>query len=167
MTRKSCCSGLRAIVRYPTRLDGGWWGLPRRRTTSSWCRPSARSKRMAEVLMDEAKQLDAAWVAEIFASLRAAIGTVVMGNDEAIRLSFVTLLCSGHSLYEGVPGLAKTLLVRTLAATLGIRFGRIQCTPDLMPSDIIGTPILHQEKGEFRFRPGPLFTDLLLVDEIN
>jgi MoxR-like ATPase len=122
---------------------------------------------MAEVLMDEAKQLDAAWVAEIFASLRAAIGTVVMGNDEAIRLSFVTLLCSGHSLYEGVPGLAKTLLVRTLAATLGIRFGRIQCTPDLMPSDIIGTPILHQEKGEFRFRPGPLFTDLLLVDEIN
>src|ERR1700687_5699196 len=105
---------------------------------------------MAEVLMDEAKQLDAAWGAEIFALLRAAICTVVMDNDEAMRLSFVTLLCSGHSLYEGVPGLAKTLLVRTLAATLGIRFGRIQCTPDLMPSDIIGTPILHPEKGDFR-----------------
>ena len=117
--------------------------------------------------MDEANHRDATWVAEKFAALRAAIGTVVIGNDEAVRLSFVTLLCAGHSLYEGVPGLAKTLLVRTLAATLGVRFGRIQCTPDLMPSDIIGTPILHPESADFRFRPGPLFTDLLLVDEIN
>src|SRR5438876_609986 len=134
---------------------------------SNWYRRFARSRDMAEVRMDEATHPNAAWVARIFASLRAAIGTVVIGNDEAIRLSFVTLLCSGHSLYEGVPGLAKTLLVRTLAATLGIRFGRIQCTPDLMPSDIIGTPIFHPEKADFRFRPGPLFTDLLLVDEIN
>jgi MoxR-like ATPase len=107
------------------------------------------------------------WVAKLFAGMRTAIGAVVIGNDEAVRLSFVTLLCSGHSLFEGVPGVAKTLLVRTLAATLGVRFGRIQCTPDLMPSDIIGTPILHSETGDFRFRPGPLFTDLLLVDEIN
>src|ERR1700676_3935686 len=98
MTRKSCCSGLPAIALYPTRLDGGCWVLPYRRTTSSWCRPSARSKHMAVGLVDEARQLDAVWVAEIFASLRSAIGTVVMGNDEAIRLSFVTLLCSGHSL---------------------------------------------------------------------
>jgi MoxR-like ATPase len=117
--------------------------------------------------MTDEKHKDAAWVAEMFTALSAAIGAVVIGNDEAVRLSFVTLLCSGHSLYEGVPGVAKTLLVRTLAATLGIRFGRIQCTPDLMPSDIIGTPILHPEKSDFRFRPGPLFTDLLLVDEIN
>jgi MoxR-like ATPase len=117
--------------------------------------------------MNDEKHKDAAWVAEMFTALRTAISAVVIGNDEAVRLSFVTLLCSGHSLYEGVPGVAKTLLVRTLAATLGIRFGRIQCTPDLMPSDIIGTPILHPEQGDFRFRPGPLFTDLLLVDEIN
>ncbi len=110
---------------------------------------------------------DPAWVAEVFATMRSAIGAVVIGQDDAIRLSFVTLLCSGHSLYEGVPGIAKTLLVRTLAATLGIRFGRIQCTPDLMPTDIIGTPILDARAGDFRFREGPLFTDLLLVDEIN
>jgi MoxR-like ATPase len=110
---------------------------------------------------------DPAWVAEVFAVMRSAIGAVVIGQDEPIRLSFVTLLCSGHSLYEGVPGVAKTLLVRTLAATLGIRFGRIQCTPDLMPTDIIGTPILDARAGDFRFREGPLFTDLLLVDEIN
>jgi MoxR-like ATPase len=117
--------------------------------------------------MNDEKHKDAAWVAEMFTALRTAISAVVIGNDEAVRLSFVTLLCSGHSLYEGVPGVAKTLLVRTVAATLGIRFGRIQCTPDLMPSDIIGTPILLPEQGDFRFRPGPLFTDLLLVDEIN
>ena len=110
---------------------------------------------------------DPAWVAGVFASLRAAVGTAVIGQDEAIRLSFVTLLCSGHSLYEGVPGVAKTLLVRTLATTLGIRFGRIQCTPDLMPSDIIGTSVFYANSGEFRFRPGPVFADLLLVDEIN
>src|SRR5208283_3271546 len=110
---------------------------------------------------------DPAWVAGVYASMRAAIGAVVIGQDDAVRLSVVTLLCSGHSLYEGVPGVAKTLLVRTLAATLGIRFGRIQCTPDLMPTDIIGTPILDERAGDFRFREGPLFTDLLLVDEIN
>jgi MoxR-like ATPase len=99
--------------------------------------------------------------------MRSAIGGVVIGQDEAIRSSFVTLLCAGHSLYEGVPGVAKTMLVRTVAAILGVRFGRIQCTPDLMPSDIIGTPILDARAGDFRFREGPLFTDLLLVDEIN
>jgi MoxR-like ATPase len=110
---------------------------------------------------------DPAWVAQMFAAMRAAVGAVVIGQDDAVRLSFVTLLCSGHSLYEGVPGVAKTLLVRTLAATLGIRFGRIQCTPDLMPTDIIGTPILDPRTSDFRFREGPLFTDLLLVDEIN
>jgi MoxR-like ATPase len=129
--------------------------------------PCARSNRTRERVMNDEKHKDAAWVAEMFTALRTAISAVVIGNDEAVRLSFVTLLCSGHSLYEGVPGVAKTLLVRTLAATLGIRFGRIQCTPDLMPSDIIGTPILIPEQGDFRFRPGPLFTDLLLVDEIN
>ena len=117
--------------------------------------------------MSDERIRDAGWVAETFAALRSAVGAVVIGQDEAVRLSFVTILCSGHSLYEGVPGVAKTLLVRTLASTLGIRFGRIQCTPDLMPSDIIGSSILHAEAGDFRFRPGPLFTDLLLVDEIN
>src|SRR5712664_3733581 len=127
----------------------------------------ARSNRTRKRVMNDEKHKDAAWVAEMFTALRTAISAVVIGNEEAVRLSFVTLLCSGHSLYEGVPGVAKTLLVRTLAATLGIRFGRIQCTPDLMPSDIIGTPILLPEQGDFRFRPGPLFTDLLLVDEIN
>lgn len=118
-------------------------------------------------MSDAESSNDAGWVAAKFAALRSAVATVIIGQDDAVRLSFVTLLCSGHSLYEGVPGVAKTLLVRTLAANLGVRFGRIQCTPDLMPSDIIGTPILQIDRADFRFRPGPLFTDLLLVDEIN
>jgi MoxR-like ATPase len=120
-----------------------------------------------EIGTDVTRAKSPAWVAEAFAAMRSAIGAVVIGQDEAVRLSFVTLLCAGHSLYEGVPGVAKTLLVRALAATLGIRFGRIQCTPDLMPTDIIGTPILDARTSDFRFREGPLFTDLLLVDEIN
>jgi MoxR-like ATPase len=106
-------------------------------------------------------------IAERFRALSAAIAQVVVGQEESTRLCFLTLLCSGHSLVEGVPGVAKTLLVRTLAALLEVRFGRVQFTPDLMPSDILGTSILDTASGEVRFRPGPIFTDLLLADEIN
>jgi MoxR-like ATPase len=110
---------------------------------------------------------DGQWLAERFRALSDAVAGIVIGQDEAIRFSFITVLCGGHSLYEGAPGLAKTLLVRCLAAALGIRFGRIQFTPDLMPSDVIGSPVFNAGTGEFRFRPGPLFTDTLLADEIN
>jgi MoxR-like ATPase len=102
-----------------------------------------------------------------YAALRAAVARVVVGQEDTVRLAFMTLLCSGHGLLEGVPGVAKTLLVRTLAAALAIRFGRVQFTPDLMPADIIGTTVLSLDEGAARFRPGPLFTDLLLADEIN
>jgi MoxR-like ATPase len=114
-----------------------------------------------------AERLDVTPVAELYQVVREGVGGVVIGQDEAIRLAVVTLLCRSHSLIEGVPGLAKTLLVRALSACLGVRFGRVQFTPDLMPSDIIGTPVLDPARGELRFRPGPLFTDLLLADEIN
>jgi len=111
--------------------------------------------------------LDVASVAANFRAVHDAMGAVIVGQDSAIRLAFITLLCAGHSLIEGVPGVAKTLLVQTLAATLSVRFGRVQFTPDLMPSDIIGTSVLDPRDGSVRFRPGPLFTDLLLADEIN
>ena len=110
---------------------------------------------------------DVSEIAERHRALCDAIGRVVVGQADAVRLTFLTLLCSGHSLIEGVPGLAKTLLVQTLARVLEVRFGRVQFTPDLMPSDIIGTPILDPASGQMRFRQGPLFTDLLLADEIN
>jgi MoxR-like ATPase len=115
----------------------------------------------------ESNSIDEAFVAERFAKLREAVGRVVIGQDEVLRQFFVTLLVGGHSLVEGVPGVAKTLLVRTLASALDLRFGRIQFTPDLMPSDILGTSILEQATGTFRFREGPIFTELLLADEIN
>jgi MoxR-like ATPase len=117
--------------------------------------------------LTEAAALDLSPVLDRYRALRDEISRVVVGQEDAIRLAFITMLCSGHSLIEGVPGVAKTLLVRTLAESVGIRFGRVQFTPDLMPSDIIGTPVLDPRVGEFHFRPGPIFTDLLLADEIN
>jgi MoxR-like ATPase len=111
--------------------------------------------------------MDGAFVAERFEGLREAVGQVVIGQDDVLKQIFVTLLVGGHSLVEGVPGVAKTLLVRTLASSLDLRFGRIQFTPDLMPSDILGTSVLEQATGSFRFREGPIFTELLLADEIN
>jgi len=117
--------------------------------------------------LTEIEALDTAPLIARFEALRAAVAGAVVGQDAALRLAFVTLLCSGHSLIEGVPGVAKTLLVRTLASALGIRFGRIQFTPDLMPGDILGTLVFHPHEAEFRFRAGPIFCDLLLADEIN
>ncbi len=113
------------------------------------------------------ERVDAAPIAEHFGALRDAIGRVVVGQEAALRQVYVTLLCRGHSLVEGVPGVGKTLLVRSLAAALGVRFGRVQFTPDLMPSDVLGTTVLEPARGEVRFREGPIFTDLLLADEIN
>lgn len=110
---------------------------------------------------------DQAFVAERFEALRNSVGQIVIGQDRVLRQIFVTLLVGGHSLVEGVPGVAKTLLVRTLASALDLRFGRIQFTPDLMPSDILGTSVLEPATGSFRFRQGPIFTELLLADEIN
>lgn len=110
---------------------------------------------------------DATWVAERYATLSESIGRVVIGQTDVQRQVFITLLVGGHSLIEGVPGVAKTLLVRTLARSIRLRFGRIQFTADLMPSDILGTAILDAAAGEFRFREGPIFTELLLADEIN
>jgi MoxR-like ATPase len=117
--------------------------------------------------LTEAPPAGSSRVVEAYAALRERVAAVVVGQDEAVRLATITLLCSGHSLIEGVPGVAKTLLVRTLASALGIRFGRVQFTPDLMPSDILGTQVLDPTAGRFNFRPGPIFTDLMLADEIN
>lgn len=106
-----------------------------------------------------------------FSELRNEIAKVIVGQDEIIRQIFVAILSRGHSLLVGVPGLAKTLLVRTLAEALDLKFSRIQFTPDLMPSDITGTEIIEENvaTGEraFRFVKGPLFGNIILADEIN
>ena len=99
--------------------------------------------------------------------VREAVAARIVGQDAAIEDALVAFLARGHLLIEGVPGTAKTLLVRTLAAALGLKFGRIQFTPDLMPSDVTGVSMLRDPSRGFEFQPGPIFTDILLADEIN
>jgi MoxR-like ATPase len=105
--------------------------------------------------------------AAAFAALRIEIGKAVVGNDNAVMYLVLALLCRGHVLLEGVPGVAKTLLVRALATALDLRHARVQFTPDLMPADVTGSQIYDPHSAEFTFRDGPVFTNLLLADEIN
>ena len=100
-------------------------------------------------------------------ALRAEVGKAVVGQDAAITGLVIALLCRGHVLLEGVPGTAKTLMVRALAASLDLDTARVQFTPDLMPGDVTGSLVYDNRTAEFSFRPGPVFTNLLLADEIN
>ncbi|MFC5578216.1 AAA family ATPase [Lysobacter niabensis] len=104
-------------------------------------------------------------------TLRAAIAQAIVGQEAVVEQLLIGLLAGGHCLLEGVPGLGKTLLVRSLGQALDLQFRRVQFTPDLMPSDILGTEILEEDHGtgrrHFKFQPGPIFTNLLLADELN
>ena len=100
-------------------------------------------------------------------ALREEVGKVIVGQEGALSGLVAALLVRGHVLLEGVPGVAKTLLVKTVAAALDLQFARVQFTPDLMPSDVTGSAIYDQRTGELRFQPGPIFTNVLLGDEIN
>jgi MoxR-like ATPase len=103
--------------------------------------------------------------ARLWAALRDAVARAVVGAEEPLRLMTVALLAEGHALLEDVPGVGKTLLARAFARSLGLGFGRVQGTPDLLPTDVTGSSVLAD--GSFRFIPGPIFTNVLLVDEIN
>lgn len=100
-------------------------------------------------------------------SIRSEVAKVIVGQDDVLELMLCTYFAQGHLLFEGVPGLAKTLMVRALAATVGSSFNRIQFTPDLLPSDILGTNVFDLGRTEFRFRPGPVFASFVLADEVN
>jgi len=104
---------------------------------------------------------------QLIAHARQELGRVIAGQSEVIEEVLIAVLCQGHALLEGVPGIAKTLIVKSLGKLLGLSFQRVQATPDLMPADILGTTILRQGSESFTFHAGPVFTDLLLVDEIN
>ncbi|HEX4071462.1 MAG TPA: MoxR family ATPase [Planctomycetaceae bacterium] len=126
---------------------------------------SAQPSPEVEVLQAEAEDF-----ARIFNSARAEIGQMIVGQDRVVEATLTAIFCGGNVLLEGVPGLGKTELVKALSRVLELDFRRIQFTPDLMPADIIGTRIMTTNEAgryEFEFRPGPIFTQLLLADEIN
>ncbi|HEY1101571.1 MAG TPA: MoxR family ATPase [Myxococcota bacterium] len=104
---------------------------------------------------------------QLFLDVEAAVLQVVRGNPQAVRLSLATILARGHLLLEDVPGVGKTTLARALAKVLGVGFSRVQFTADLLPSDLVGIPILDAREGTLRFKKGPLFTNVVLADEIN
>ena len=117
------------------------------------------------IVRDEADP--ATFVAGLAERITTEIHKVVQGQEEIVEAALVALLTGGHALFEGVPGTAKTLLVRTLAATCKAEFKRIQFTPDLMPSDIVGTNVYEMSTGAFHLRRGPVFSEIVLADEIN
>lgn len=106
-------------------------------------------------------------VSNIASQVRQNIEKVIVGKGNVVELVMVAILCEGHVLIEDVPGIGKTMLARTAARSLGCTFHRLQCTPDLLPSDITGTHVFNQRTSDFEFRAGPVFTQLLLADEIN
>ncbi|MGH9450981.1 MAG: AAA family ATPase [Terriglobia bacterium] len=121
---------------------------------------------MATTLKPEIELLSAA-ARCLLARLQAAIGSVIRGKDEAIRLSLVALFAQGHLLIEDVPGVGKTTLARALARSFGCTFQRIQFTSDMLPSDVIGVSVFNPQSQQFEFRPGPVFAQIVLADEIN
>jgi MoxR-like ATPase len=114
-------------------------------------------------------QLEPERFAELATAIEAEVGRFIVGQHDLVRQTLISLLAGSHALLEGVPGLGKTMLVRTMAEALELGFSRIQFTPDLMPADIVGTNIIVEEGGErrFRFEPGPILSNLVLADEIN
>ena len=104
---------------------------------------------------------------ERFDRMVGNIGKVIKGKDEIIRLSLTCLLANGHILFEDLPGTGKTMLCRSISQTMNAEYARVQCTPDLLPADITGSPVLERKTGNFIFRPGPIFASVFLADEIN
>ena len=106
-------------------------------------------------------------VRDLATKIRENVQRVIVGKGEAIDLALVALLCRGHVLVEDVPGIGKTTMAKALAQSLGCTFARLQCTPDLMPTDVLGVNLFNQKTSDFEFRPGPVFSQVLLADEIN
>jgi len=112
-------------------------------------------------------RIDLSQLQQAAGQIKTELGKIIIGKEDTIDLLIVALLSGGHVLLEGVPGVAKTLMAKLLAKTIASDFSRIQFTPDLMPSDILGTSVLNMNQSEFDFKPGPIFSNIILIDEIN
>ncbi len=117
--------------------------------------------------MDELKNVDAKYVKKVSEDVIKEISNLIIGKEDVIRQVLYALFCEGHVLLEDVPGVGKTMLAKAFSTVFGLTSGRVQCTSDLLPSDILGVNIYNQVKGEFTFRPGPVNNNIVLVDEIN
>ena len=115
----------------------------------------------------ETAVMDAAQFRADFEVLAENIESVIKGKSDVVRLALVAIMCEGHVLFEDLPGTGKSMLARAIAQSMDAKDSRVQCTPDMLPGDITGSSILDQKKGEFEFRPGPVFCNILLADEIN
>jgi MoxR-like ATPase len=113
------------------------------------------------------QRIDLSGLSERMESIRNEIGKVIVGQHKMLDLLMIGLLCDGHILIEGVPGVAKTLTAKLVAEVIDVDFSRIQFTPDLMPSDVVGTSVFNPKEGDFHFKPGPVFSNIILIDEIN
>ena len=113
------------------------------------------------------QRIDLSGLSNSMHSIRSEISKVIVGQRQVLDLLMIGLLCDGHILVEGVPGVAKTLTAKLMAKVVDVDFSRIQFTPDLMPSDVTGTSVFNPREGEFNFRPGPVFSNIILIDEIN
>ncbi len=112
-------------------------------------------------------RIDLTQLSQAVEAVKKEVGKVIVGQEEMIELLLAAILADGHVLIEGVPGVAKTLTAKLIARTISVDFSRIQFTPDLMPSDVLGTSIFNQKTAEFEFRQGPIFSNIILIDEIN
>jgi MoxR-like ATPase len=132
--------------------------------------PKANSYKIKYELMDEQlfqQRTDLTALNEAVLSIRGEIKKIIVGQDEMVKLIIAALLADGHVLIEGVPGVAKTLTAKLVAKSVDAGFSRIQFTPDLMPSDVLGTPVFNPKEANFEFKRGPVFGNLILIDEIN
>src|SRR5881392_1946482 len=113
------------------------------------------------------QRTDLAELSNAVLAVQQEIKKVIVGQDEMVKLIIAAILADGHVLIEGVPGVAKTLTAKLVARCLDVGFSRIQFTPDLMPSDVLGTPVFNPKEASFEFKKGPVFSNIVLVDEIN
>ncbi len=129
--------------------------------------PESTSGAIQETPLEFSSRIDLKNLQQAVDKIKSELGKVIVGQEDMVEMLIVSILSDGHSLIEGVPGVAKTITAKLLAKTLDVGFSRIQFTPDLMPSDILGTSVFNVKTSEFEFKQGPIFSNIILIDEIN